>query len=243
MGVETLTRETQEYIIRLSENALIQMCLNGLEAYSIQHKGRAGHKERLETYGLLWGHEVNLPNKQTLYCVEMATIDTSAKMDKLQCESSLDAFELKRDLMTSFWPQYDFLGDFHTHPFTDAQAVMKRKDYGFSDTDYASIEDEDYWFRFRYRVGLVLTITTLKRKSAKENNWFDPKTIMFTLGNYRLLIRGYVAYPEENRLKLTRDEDDNVTIDCPALIGLKGEYTEFGRAIDRRGSKHLSGQI
>jgi len=55
------------YIIRISENALIQMVLNGLEAYSIFHRGIKGPRVTLETLGWLWGYEVVLANKQNLY--------------------------------------------------------------------------------------------------------------------------------------------------------------------------------
>ena len=97
------------YIIRIGENALIQMCLNGLEAYSIAHKKGKRSQKPLETLGLLWGHELELSNKKTLYCVEFASIDTSAERNHDSCEPNDEALELKRNVLTSFWPQYDFL--------------------------------------------------------------------------------------------------------------------------------------
>ncbi len=47
-----------DYHVRISEDALIQLVLNGLEAYSVHHPGNKKSKTRLETYGLLWGHEI-----------------------------------------------------------------------------------------------------------------------------------------------------------------------------------------
>lgn len=113
------------YIIRIGENALIQMCLNGLEAYSIAHKEGKRFQKHLETLGLLWGHELELSNKKTLYCVELASVDTSAERYHDSCEPNDDALELKRNILTSFWPQYDFLGDFHTHPYKNYLEVPK----------------------------------------------------------------------------------------------------------------------
>ena len=92
------------YIIRISENALIQMVLNGLEAYSIFHRGIKGPRVALETLGWLWGYEVVLPNNQNLYSIENMSIDTSAVRDHGYCDPNDRALELKRDLMTSFWP-------------------------------------------------------------------------------------------------------------------------------------------
>ena len=57
------------YIIRISENSLIQMVLNVLEAYRIFHRGTEGPLVTLETLGCLWGYEVALANNQNLYSI------------------------------------------------------------------------------------------------------------------------------------------------------------------------------
>lgn len=114
------------YVVRVHENALIQMCLSGLEAYSIWHRQK-GPRTRLETYGALWGHELSLPGGPTVYSVEMATVDTSAERTHDAVTPVWDALQLKRDVMTSFWPQYDFLGDFHTHPYASTRSWGKGK--------------------------------------------------------------------------------------------------------------------
>lgn len=233
------------YVIRISENTLIQMCLNGLEAYCVKHKESGRNTNKLETYGQLWGHEITLPNKKTLYCVEMVSIDTSAIRDRDTVDYSDDALMIKRDTMTSFWPQYDFLGDFHTHPYDHYKKAFDNKCYLFSERDYESIEDcSDYWKKHNYRVGIVLSISNMKKSSDKEPEWIDKGTIEFTLGNYRFWIKGYIAYEDENNnLKLTEHEDENVILDCPALVGLIGDYCEFGRATGKRILKHRIGTV
>ncbi|MDD4237432.1 MAG: hypothetical protein PHT62_02570 [Desulfotomaculaceae bacterium] len=129
------------YVIRISENALIQMCLNGLEAYIVTHKENNEDKSKLETFGLLWGHESTLTNQKTLYSIELLSIDTSAVRKSNSCEPNDLALELKRDIMTSFWPHYDFLGDFHTHPYNNYRYVRNNKLYLYSEQDRSSIED------------------------------------------------------------------------------------------------------
>lgn len=217
------------YIIRISEEALIQMCLNGLEAYIIKHDEKK--TPGLETYGLLWGHEILLPDKQTLYCVELLSIDTSAIREYNACTPEDSSLLLKRDLMTSFWPQYDFIGDFHTHPYSNIDNIEKYC-YRFSKGDFNSIESySDYWLNHKYRVGIVLTIIHQKNKHSADPKWVGTSAIKFNLGNYKLWIKGYVSYLKDKKIKLSDHDDENVILDCPSLIGLVGEYTKFGRRI------------
>lgn len=238
-----LHKPDPSYVLRISEPALIQLCLSGLEAYSISHL-RKGPRLQLETYGMLWGHAADLPNGRTLYAVEMASVDTSARMNHSMVTPNDDALELKRDLMTSFWPHLEFLGDFHTHPYPQGTDVAGERLYQFSDADRSAIEESpEFWQRHRYRIGLVLTITTLRRASSRMHKWLEDSAIEFTLGNYRLWLKAYVAFAHNGGLQLTSDDDSRVLLDCPALIGLQGEYTEFGRARTGPGPRHRVGEV
>lgn len=232
------------YYIRISENALIQLVLNGLEAYSVFHQGKKKAETRLETYGLLWGHETHLSNNNDiLYSIELISVDTSAERSRNFCNPNDSALQLKRDIMTSFWPHYDFLGDFHTHPYKKYTDVTKNKCYNYSAGDVKSLEDySDYWKNYNYRVGLVLTIALLSKEGTKGFEHTQNNLIEFTLGNYRLWIKGYVLYKAENdngekitTLKVSDHKADNVILDCTALVGLSWEFTPFGRGEPKRG--------
>lgn len=233
------------YVVRVSENALIQLCLSGLEAYSVWHRQK-GARTRLETYGGLWGHELVLPGGRMLYSVELATVDTSAERGHDYAYPVDGALELKRDVMTSFWPQYDFLGDFHTHPYkTLSEAVGKKfRNYVFSEADRERIEDHSqYWVKQNYRVGLVLTIAQMARASRREHTKIEEGTVEFTLGNYRLWLKAYVAYRENQSLKVSKDDEPMVTLDCPSLIGQTRPYTPFGRGTSGHHAGHRPGLI
>jgi len=59
------------HIIQISDDALMEMSLATLEAYVVPQRqigklGSKGIKTELETYGLLWGHEVLLP---VIFCI------------------------------------------------------------------------------------------------------------------------------------------------------------------------------
>lgn len=234
------------YVIRVSENALIQMVLNGLEAYSIYHNQQGRNRVGLETYGLLWGNQITLADRRLLLNIELISVDTSAVMERASCIPSEPALILKRDIMTSFWPHYDFLGDFHTHSYKHSHTkIIKEKLYEFSDMDRNSVEEPPgYWLQHNYRVGIALSITKLKKKSSRKHKWINATTIDFTLGNYRMWLKGYVAHEEKKgHLKFT---DDGLFLDCPSLVGLVDEYTEFGKGTERKGrrkAKHESGAI
>jgi hypothetical protein len=134
--LDVMGRVNNNYYIRISENALIQLVLNGLEAYSVYHQGKKRAETRLETYGLLWGHETHLPNNNgILYSIELISVDTSAERAHSFCSPNDSALQLKRDIMTSFLPHYDFLGDFHTHPYKKYTDVTKNKCYNYSADD------------------------------------------------------------------------------------------------------------
>lgn len=232
------------YVIRLSENALIQMVLNGLEAYSIYHRQKGRHKTGLETYGLLWGHHVTLPDRRTLLSIELVSVDTSAIMEKTSCIPSESALILKRDIMTSFWPHCDFLGDFHTHSHKQSHtSIIRDRLYEFSDIDRRSVEEwSEYWLQHNYRAGIALSITSLKKKSSRRHKWINATTIDFTMGNYRMWLKGYVAH-EEKKGTLSFS-DNNLFLDCPALVGLVDEYTLFGKGTERqRKERHKKGDI
>jgi len=223
------------HIIRISEDALIQICLNGLEAYSISHKGNNQQRNRLETYGLLWGYEVPLPGEKKLYSVEFVSIDTSAEQDHQSVDPNDQSLELKRELITSFWPHYDFLGDVHTHPYEHYSDVITIKGYELSNADTKRIENNtDYWSSYNYRAGLVLTVSRLQRKPRRGHRRLDDSTLEFVLGKYRLWLKGYIVYKENNQLKVSSADDSKVSLECSALLGLGGEYTGFSE-VEREG--------
>ena len=158
------------YIV-ITDTALMQICHAALEAFCIKHltkknKKNTRRKKYVETCGLLWGNLTKLPitekNKKLIYTISQATIETSATRDTDEVTPNDDSIILKRDLMSSFWPQYKFLGDFHTHPYSRKRVsfaeIEKRKLFKFSQEDFSSIEDFAIsWAEHNYRIGLVIT--------------------------------------------------------------------------------------
>lgn len=236
--------------IIISDAALMQISHATLEAFNIKHlveceskhkksqKKEVKKKKYLETYGLLWGSFTKIPQgdfTNLIYTISFVGIETSAERNTNEVTPNDDSFILKRDLMTSFWPQFKFLGDFHTHPYrrkqTDYKDIEDNKFYEFSQGDYSSIQNfPEYWSKYNYRIGIVVTIVDMKNKVKKIEQRED-NLIIFNFGNYRMWIKGYWARfikknGEINKIKLTSD----VFLRCPSLTGMK-EFTPFGKHI------------
>ncbi|MCD6367087.1 MAG: hypothetical protein J7L46_06070 [Bacteroidales bacterium] len=240
---------TEKYVV-LTETALMQICHAALEAFCIKHltqKGKSNPRKKkyVETCGLLWGNLTKLPitasHSKLIYTITQATIETSASRNTDEVAPDDDSIFLKRDLMSSFWPQNKFLGDFHTHPYRKTKAhfseIEKEKLYEFSDADISSIEDDvTFWAKHNYRIGLVVTVVDMDRRSEKieqKNN----STVVFNFGNYRIWIKAYYAkyFDDRTSIKL----DDKIKLRCPSLLGLE-EYTVFGR---HQNGNHIEGDF
>lgn len=221
----------KRYVIRVSENALISLVLSSLEAYSvkkkdIKEKGRP--KSRIEVYGSLFGHEVIMKDKEILYQVEMAHTDTTAEQRRSSVDENKEAISLKADVITSFWPHLIYLGDFHSHPFKNTKEVRNNKMYFMSQDDREWLKD-NFWKQKGYRVGLIMTLAAMEKAGRKANDWVATNCVEATLGNYRMWLSAYCAYSQKGEYRYTNDNDATVTLDCPALTGLRWEHSDFGR--------------
>ncbi len=238
----------KEIFIIIKEEALMEMVLSALEAFAIKNLEKKKYQNRyLEVYGLLWGSLVRYSGNDNdienyIYTISHISIDTTAKRSKDSVESNNDALILKKDVITSFWPHYRFLGDFHTHPYKrrknfDYKYIEKKKLYDFSKDDFAFIEDNaEFWKNHNYEIGIVMTIIDME-KSWKKNKKVEDNLIRFNLGNYRLWIKGYwVSYDEEG---IKANVTDDVHLRCPYLTGIC-EFLEFGKF---RKGQHREGEI
>ena len=237
--------EKNVFII-IKEAALMQLILSTLEAFAVRHLEKRTHNKYLETYGLLWGSFTKISGNNTqnfIYTISHITIDTSAKKSKNYVEPNDEALILKKDIITSYWPYYKFLGDFHTHPYKrkkdfDYQDVERERLFEFSKEDFDFVENSaEYWYELNYRVGIVVTIIDMERATKKVEQIKD-NLLVFNLGNYRIWIKGYwVSYKKHNKIKARLIDD--IYISCPHLTGMH-EFTQFGRF---RYGRHEEGEI
>jgi len=234
-------RNPDGYYVRLSEDALVQLVLAGLEAYCVDHAHDGHHRSGVETYGSLWGHQIRPGGSgPTLYCIEQVAVDTSAERARTSVHPSSAALMLKREVMSSLWPQYDFLGDIHTHPFGNHSKVLA-SEHGFSAIDIDDIIGHSaYWADHGYRVGMVLTISWMKRASVDPKvETLDSSTLRFTLKNVRMWLKAYVSYLAAEGTTDLEVTDESVVLDCPALTGLNLHYRPMGKVATGRKRKYV----
>jgi hypothetical protein len=260
------------HIIQISSEALMEMSLATLEAYTTPRRlknGKNARPQAVETYGLLWGHEVFLPDGDILYSVEKMTLDAMAYRGSDEVMPS-EGRKITKDLITSYWPNYSFLGDFHTHPFDHYKDVNDAQGYAFSEVDRQSLEsarEEDPDFR----ISIVSTIASLHRAVEAFPKHLAPHIVTWDFGNYRLWLNACLlhgipesvrrANPDEEGEEEEGDEEGvvilpnsphweetyesenvgEVSINVPSLTG-PWAATAFGRR-QRCDGKHNPGAI
>jgi len=95
-----------------------------------------------------------LLNGKTLYTVCKASVDTSNRRTPDSCDPNEEALSLKRDFLSSFFPDYEVLGNFHTHPYAmTGKTVKLKKLYHASPADKKMMKDEDK-IKFNFRLFL-----------------------------------------------------------------------------------------
>lgn len=222
------------YVIRLSEHALITLILNGLEAYSVGHERKTPH---LETCGALFGYQVPLKDNRILYQIEIANVDTSAKRNKRSVTPNINAMKLKADIMGAFWPNLEYLGDYHTHVYKSVSDVysveLEEGDRRGDDKGFYISNGDRHWLEanaalclsYGYRIGLVVTIAGMKRTGgvgAKPAN-SRSQAIEFNLGKKKVWLSAYYVYEQNAIVKYSANNDRLITIECPSLLGFRGE--------------------
>jgi hypothetical protein len=175
---------------------------------------------------------MTLGDNRTLFRIEMALSDSTVWQQRHQVHYNQDAIRLKHTLLSSYWPHLEYLGDFHSHPYTTQDEVTSEKGYYLSEGDHQSLQrDWAFLKRVRYRLGLVVTVAAMKRASNKGFAWLSGgwNTIEFTMGNFRMYISANCVYETDENVFYTDNADPMVEIHVPSLMGFSGEHMPFGR--------------
>lgn len=213
----------QTHIVRVSDAALAQMVLAAMEGFEVPHVVGNGFRRGVETYALLWGHEMPLAAETALHAIEMISVDTSATRTTNSVNSRFESIDVKREIIHSAWPNLRFIGDWHTHPHRteSISTITRQKLYKYSDDDYSDTEkDGKTYRRLGYRVGMVMTIGQSPRVLPALR--IDDNTIRFSLGRKIFWLQAHVAVPHEDGLRFIRPRDRDgarVLLECPAAFG------------------------
>jgi len=219
------------YVVSISENALIALVLNVMEAYAIKPKGKLKSACGLEIFGSLYGFESNMADGRTLFRIEFVSVDTSVKQAPNAVEYNTEAIVLKSQILNSFWPHYSYLGDFHSHAYSHVNDVEEVRGYFLSEGDIEDLEEnQNFYHELGARLSLLVTVASLHRASNTQPDWLNHYSCFsFTMSNVRVWISANCLYKKDGRLKYISAQDDLVFMDCPTVLGFTGEWVDFGR--------------
>lgn len=107
------------YTVIVSHDAFRTIVSSALEAYSIPHGKRRNIKDHtpLETYGTSWGYSTEREDG-TVFNIVAADVDSSAHRTTGWVLQKSEAFSLKNSFYKKYYPEIEYLGDFHSHPYS-----------------------------------------------------------------------------------------------------------------------------
>lgn len=187
-----------DYLVNVSETAFQSMVIATLESFLVP--GRAGKARRYtrqrETFGLLWGYETTTASKAKCFNVEVAIVDANAERSRSSVTPSAGLVETVNKALPAYWPNLKFLGDFHSHPWTQRDPWPSRP--FLSDADRHSIEGDTAYAKLDFRVALLLNIQKLGRKGSMHPTFTNDNTLEFRLNDLRMSLAAWVACPVKN---------------------------------------------
>lgn len=227
----------RDVAIHVSDSALLQLLMAGMESYKVRQWGDSVTTARgpAETTGLLWGYTATRDGMDHVVVEQVAT-DKFAKGTFWGVEAPHDEVTAaKQEVVADRWPHLSMLGDFHTHPyksFQDAKSAgpTSAGKLGGWHASAGDVEAQESRCPADWpgRVFLILTIARLQRVHAGKQEgsevedehiirWQQLKEYRFWLAAYSLDQRGdrFVVSP---KAKVDRQRP-HVYIDVPTING------------------------
>jgi len=209
-------------IVSLSDAAFFSIVTSALEAYSVRHQDNSEEEHfPVETYGNLWGYQATTKRKESVLHVVLADSDVSAKRESGSVSPAEDAFKLKSDFADSFFPELEYLGDFHSHPYDQSEVNneldLQRNlfhEQSSHDQKHAKYQQEN---GKRYRIQLIATVfgrpDMVNRTSGHLSD--DLSCIRFQYDKHTIWIKAYAYRINEADGTSRKVNKDNIALICP----------------------------
>lgn len=209
-------------IISLSDSAFFTIVTSALEAYKICQPGTPEDEHvPLETYGNLWGYQVQTKRRESLLHVVHADSDVSAARESDCVTPAAEAFNLKCDFADQFFPELEYLGDFHSHPWHTGEIkteleLQRQKLYEQSPADHKHAKLLQEYGR-PYRLQIIATIfersDMVNRKSGHLAE--DRSCIRFQYDKKTVWIKAYAYRLNTNDNTSRKVNKDSIALICP----------------------------
>ncbi|PST98683.1 hypothetical protein C9J03_26115 [Photobacterium gaetbulicola] len=212
--------------IFIEDAVLPQLFTSAIEAYEIEHKAthRSRAKDRIETFGLLWGHIIPEKGDKPARCViTTATIETSAVRDYESVDPNFESIQKKKAFFERYWPNLELIGTFHSHPYDSLDEVN-------SEIGWRASEEDEEFFPYIHEViapeqdemvHLILTITELQRNGwafpSRLANNEESKGFVLSAERRKLWLRAYASSHAEDNGEAYYYHHDDVHLQAPSL--------------------------
>ena len=111
--------------VTISNHALEEMVLAASESFVL---GNAAIPKRVEIHGYLWGNRRTDRYEDIEYIhIDKFSVSSSACGDEDSVWVDEDVARIKNSILDLWTPHYDFLGDFHTHPYKNYDEVRSNE--------------------------------------------------------------------------------------------------------------------
>ena len=209
------------YMVSISEPAFFSIMMSALESYQVGHSSD-GSKDNsmVEVYGNLWGYKSQTQRNESILRVVMADADLSAKAEPDQTTPHPEAYILKTDFADAYFPEIEYLGDFHSHPYTEdetrSELTLQRDDCHCRSRADMRFADGLQKSGRPYRLQLVATIFKRDKIVKREDGYIkeDSSCIRFRYANMTIWIKAYVF--DMNGDTFRKVADKMVAILCPS---------------------------
>lgn len=220
------------HYVHFAKPAIIQILLNGFEAFVVKHQNKKRHA--LEMHASLYGHTEQTASTYHHH-VTFISVDTSAEMEGGQVTRKGEAASLKATISDA--AGYVMLGAIHTHPYLSSEmtlAEVRKRGSRFSDRDLISF-DEDFednsFFGRPYSVQAALTIRNKNDKSERlktdSDGFIEQNIFEFSFANCKCFMAVQV-FSKESGCALTHEES---ILKCDFLQDFDYLEKDFGKVM------------
>lgn len=209
-------------MVSISDMACLSLILSAIESYRIVDSGRDDNLRYLEAYGNLWGYEVNNEIDGRVIRVSFVDVDLSAKRESDRVTPTGDAYEEKKKIISSICPELEYLGFYHSHPYSrethdinSELAVQRHNLYEFSEGD----KEHSKGLRKNRSVRISLVVTVFERENVSRNDMYmnDKSAFRYQIDEKTLCwIKVYAWYRTINN-SFRRYPGKDVTLRCAVM--------------------------
>lgn len=196
-----------DYEVTVSNHALEEMVLAASESFLL---GNARESGPVEIHGYLWGSRREVDGIEYLD-VEKVSVSASASGDEGSVEVDPRVVRIKNSVLRLWAPHHHFLGEFHTHPYSNLKDVNRSSGWDFSDQDeHAFLSDEDIWeLSYPERpIQLVVAVTKIQNVHETFSQLeLDGRRIQFNVGNLRFWLSVGVGEVSKGQEKIFSREN------------------------------------